>query len=628
MPEEGAVAATVKRAAGLLVALALLIPALPAHAATPTVTEFSDGIPTAGAGGAIFGIAAGSDGKLWFADQGSNNTLGSINPFNQILSEVTPAVANGIFGITNGPDGNLYYGEAAAFGNNSIGGIIPATAVHRFTFLGGGNPAWPRFTAIGPEGNIWATEPRNPADTTDTTVPGNINHKDKVSFSTPHIDTAQPDDGTHGPIVTGEVALPANGFNSDPETIAAGPGDTSASPSESLWVPEFTANRIARVTPFFSAGGEGASVTEYAGLSTGAKPEGIALGPDGNIWFTEFGANKVGRLIPPASSVPGHENDPPTALDEFPLPAGSAPFGIAAGPDGNLWIAETGTGKITRMTTAGVVTGDFQTPGEPSYITAGADGNMWFGDLAGAVGRITTALDPPAFRNPNPVTIPTVGTTNPPSTVNVSGLQGTVTRVTARLTGISHTFPDDLNILLEGPQGQTVMLMSDVGSAVGSRATNKTSYPADGITLNFSDTAPRKLSDTDPLVSGFYKPTNVTDAAEGAPPEMDSPAPLTDTTTPFSTSLGSFNGTNPNGTWTLWITDDNLNAKDIGGKIYGGWGLDIKTTGPPKTPQTPQTPETPAIPATPNVAPAAAKCKKKKHKRSAASAKKCKKKKK
>ncbi len=48
------------------------------------------------------------------------------------------------------------------------------------------------------------------------------------------------------------------------------------------------------------------------------------------------------------------------------------------------------------------------------------------------------------------------------------------------MTGISHTFPDDLDFLLQGPEGQSVMLASDAGSPAGD-----TSYPANGITLNF-----------------------------------------------------------------------------------------------------------------------------------------------
>ena len=157
--------------------------------------------------------------------------------------------------------------------------------------------------------------------------------------------------------------------------------------------------------------------------------------------------------------------------------------------------------------------------------------------------------------------------------------------------------------------------MSDVGSAVSSRATNKTSYPADGITLTLDDQAARSLSDTDPLVSGIYKPTNIIDPTEGTT-EGDAPGP---SSTSFPSALSTFNGESANGTWKLWVDDDNLNAKDIAGKIYGGWGLDIATTGPPPPPPTQGNPpaSTPAAPK---------KCKKKKGKK-AAVAKKCKKKK-
>jgi hypothetical protein len=160
--------------------------------------------------------------------------------------------------------------------------------------------------------------------------------------------------------------------------------------------------------------------------------------------------------------------------------------------------------------------------------------------------------------------------------------------------------------------------MSDVGSAISSRTTDKASYPADGITLTLDDQAPRSLSDTNPLVSGIFKPTNVTDSQEGLN-EGDFPGP---SNVNFPTALSSFNGESPNGTWKLWLDDDALGSKDIGGNLYGGWGVDISTTGPPPPPVTGGNP-----PATSNPAPVVKKCKKKKGKK-AASAKKCKKKKK
>jgi len=61
-------------------------------------------------------------------------------------------------------------------------------------------------------------------------------------------------------------------------------------------------------------------------------------GPDGNLWFTEYASDQIGRMTPAG------------VVTEFPLPAGSAPYGIVVGPDGNLWFAETGSNKIGRMT--------------------------------------------------------------------------------------------------------------------------------------------------------------------------------------------------------------------------------------------------------------------------------------
>ncbi len=543
-----------RRAFGLLVvALAVVLPALPARAATPTVTEFDTPV-----NGNIWGITAASDGRLWFADQG-NDTAGSIDPISQIVSEVSPAISNSMVGMANGPDGNVYFGVTDPF--NSIGGIIPATGANRATYLGAGNQAWPFVPVTGPEGNIWTTEPRDPALTT-----GN----DKVSISTPRVDTTKtaPDGG---PIVNLETPLTGN---ADPQGIAAGPTDTSNNPGDGLWVAEFSANKIARLTPQFSAGGEAnADVKEYTGLSSSAHPEGIALGPDGNIWFTEYGVGKVGRLIPPSTAAGA-----PT-ITEFALPggAGTFPWGIAAGPDGNLWIAESGTAKIARMTTSGTVTGEYATThASPEYITAGADGNLWFGEINdNTVGRVTTGLDQPAFANTSAIPIPLVGAPSTPASIDVSGLQGSITDVNLRLTGISHTFPDDMDVILESPTGQTAMIMSDVGSGVSSQTSGtKQSYPADGITLTLDDQASRSLSNTDPLVSGMFKPTNVTDPNESTT-EGNSPGPFG---TSFPSALSTFNGDDPNGTWKLWVNDDNLNAKDTAGKIYGGWGLDISTT--------------------------------------------------
>jgi len=84
------------------------------------------------------------------------------------------------------------------------------------------------------------------------------------------------------------------------------------------------------------------------------------------------------------------------AFNEYPIPtAGSAPRGIAAGSDGNLWFTEFNASKIVRITTAGVVT-EFPIPtagSGPNVITTGPDGNLWFTEgQANNIGQITTGV--------------------------------------------------------------------------------------------------------------------------------------------------------------------------------------------------------------------------------------------
>jgi streptogramin lyase len=137
----------------------------------------------------------------------------------------------------------------------------------------------------------------------------------------------------------------------------------------------------------FLAGSAGAQVvTEFsAGITEGAGPYGITAGPDGNLWFTEYDGNRIGRITPAG------------VVTEFSagITAGAGPYGITAGPDGNLWFTEPSGNRIGRITPAGFVT-EFSagiTAGAgPFLITAGPDGNLWFTErLGNRIGRITPA---------------------------------------------------------------------------------------------------------------------------------------------------------------------------------------------------------------------------------------------
>ncbi len=160
------------------------------------------------------------------------------------------------------------------------------------------------------------------------------------------------------------------------------------------------------------------------------------------------------------------------------------------------------------------------------------------------------------FTNPTPIIIngDTQGPATPyPSNIVVAGIPGTIIKVTATLNNMSHTFPADLDILLVGPLGQNVMLMSDAGG----------STDIVGVTLTFDDDAATQVPT--PIVSGTYQPTNL-----GGGDVLPAPAPAP----PYGSALNVFNGTNPNGTWSLFVFDD---AGADSGTIAGGWSLTIAT---------------------------------------------------
>ena len=156
------------------------------------------------------------------------------------------------------------------------------------------------------------------------------------------------------------------------------------------------------------------------------------------------------------------------------------------------------------------------------------------------------------FSNTATIAVPatgSLGTAGPyPSTITVP-TRAAVTKATVTLT-LSHTWPEDVDILLVGPTGQSVVLLSDVGGDTD----------AVNVVLTFDDTGPAVPT---PLSSGTFQPTN-----SGSGDNFPSPAPQD---TP-GTSLSVFNGTDPTGTWSLYAVDDvGVDAGSI-----SGWSLGLQ----------------------------------------------------
>lgn len=182
-----------------------------------------------------------------------------------------------------------------------------------------------------------------------------------------------------------------------------------------------------------------------------------------------------------------------------------------------------------------------------------------------------------SFSNTTSLAVPGAGTSGPaslyPSPIVVSGIPvaQAVLDVQVTLHNVSHTWTEDIDVLLVGPGGQSLAVMSDVCS-------NQTTS---GLTFTFSDSAAAPLPSTATCISGTYRPSNYFgDDTYPAP----APAPP-----PTGTTFAQFNGVDPNGTWNLYVVDD---AGLDTGSIAGGWTLDITTEDPAPGPE----PE-PAVPA-------------------------------
>jgi subtilisin-like proprotein convertase family protein len=145
-----------------------------------------------------------------------------------------------------------------------------------------------------------------------------------------------------------------------------------------------------------------------------------------------------------------------------------------------------------------------------------------------------------SFSNTFPLPIAETGTTGG-STIEVSGFETSLADVNITLHNLSHARSDDIDVLLIGPQGQTAVLVSDIGAA--NAATN--------VTLTLDAQAANQLSSVAAPASGtFQSPTQSS-----------------------GSDLGVFNSTDPNGSWRLFVQDDAGNGS--AGSLAGGWSLVI-----------------------------------------------------
>jgi subtilisin-like proprotein convertase family protein len=153
-----------------------------------------------------------------------------------------------------------------------------------------------------------------------------------------------------------------------------------------------------------------------------------------------------------------------------------------------------------------------------------------------------------------------------PSAIQVSHSKGFTTKVTATLNGFTHDYPGDVRMVLSGPLGQTTELYNEAGGDTG----------VSNLNITFDDSASATLSA--PLVSGTFKPSQTPTPTNSCGTSPSTPLPPPAPQGLYGAALAAFNGTNPNGTWNLYIVDD---AGGDNGSVGGGWSLNVDAVPPP-----------------------------------------------
>lgn len=170
---------------------------------------------------------------------------------------------------------------------------------------------------------------------------------------------------------------------------------------------------------------------------------------------------------------------------------------------------------------------------------------------------LVSGIAPPAaaavYSNTSPIDIPD-GKADPYPSVIAVPASAPVADVNVTITGFAHQIAYDVDVLLVGPTGKTVVLMADNGNAT----------PVTGVNLTFDDAATASLpaTGTAPVVSGTFKPSN------GGAFNGTAPAPAG----PYGATLSVFNGSSAAGDWSLYVFDD---LGIFTGSIAGGWSLNI-----------------------------------------------------
>jgi glucose/arabinose dehydrogenase/subtilisin-like proprotein convertase family protein len=429
-------------------------------------------------------------------------------------------------------------------GTSSNVGLVPNA---NMVFGGSGNN---RTVTVTPAAGQTGT-----ATITVTVSDGALTASDTLLLTVNAVNTAPTISDILDQTINEDSATTALGFTVGDGQTAAGSLTVSGSSSNPTLVPNANivfggsgANRTLTATPAANQSGSATiTVTVSDGALTASDTFVLTVNPVNDPPTISTVANQSispgGSTGPLALTV----GDVETAAGNLTVTGSSSNPTLV--PNGNIVFGGSGSARTVTVTGVAGQTGS-------ATITLTVSDGALTESTSFSVTASSGTLGTASFTNTGSITIPSAGAATPyPSTINVSGMGGTISSVTVALRTMSHTWGDDIDVLLVGPAGQKMTVMSDAGTG-----------GFNNINLTFVDSATGSLPQTGSLKTGTYKPTDY-------PPTTSYPSPAP--AGPYGTTLSTFNGTTPNGAWSLYVFDDGPGDQ---GRIAGGWSLTITTT--------------------------------------------------
>jgi virginiamycin B lyase len=300
-------------------------PAPPAGNPTPFAT-----LSAFAAGSSFFGIASGSDGRVWATEATQDAIVAvtsSISPGGPGTVTTYPvphpagAGAATPLGITAGPDGALWFVEE---NGDAVGRITTAGVTTLYPLTS--PPRAPMRIITGPDGNLWFDEGGNatvPPAIARITTSGTITEFPLASGAVVRSLAPGPDGNVYAVVrLNGSSSLVRVTPAGVTTTVATGIGygDLALGADGNFYDVDPNNNVVQRISP----AGTVTPVSVFAPTMQGAAP-----GPHGRVYIG-------GGAVQGALSVVNADG---TNVVNFPIPNAGATTGIVQGPDNNLWLS-------------------------------------------------------------------------------------------------------------------------------------------------------------------------------------------------------------------------------------------------------------------------------------------------